>query len=790
MRYSTTLALAVAVLAVALAVYLVRDRLAGPAPETAPAAGDRPLVENVSLADLASATLAERRDGNLETKAAFAQADGKWRLVEPLAYPADNYEVERLLRAALEARFRQAFTPGADGGPSLADLDLEPPAFRLTAVVPKADDRPERTVVVDVGRRGPLGEGLYVRLDGSDRVSVLEDDTLLERAREKVDTYRSRDIAAPDRAEIVRITLEGPEGAVRLDRSDEDPSRWVLAQPLVARADSDACDAILRQVAGLRVKEFVPTEAADLARYGLEPPRLVVTLYKKAPEPPAEEAPKPANPEAAEAEAPEAEKKPEAKQEKPVLEPVVAQTLRFGTWADLKKQTVYLATGDFPCVVAVDASALEPLEKKADALRDCRALALRTGRVSRVEVENAAGRFELARTDSTWRLRVAGRDEATADSDAVQRFLAAAADLRVLYFLSDAEQKREFPDGLKAQGRLRLHLEGEAAPRGLDVGGTAESRTLLANIQEPWIGRAAEKDLEFFQEGWLACLDRAVLTFNPKDVTRLSVRTPDRTVRLERAGDKWKVVEPIEADADPAFADGLLETLKDLRAGKWLAATENFKPYALDEGAVVCRLALAPKAEGAAPEEKVLRLAIQDTGTCAARLDGRDLVAEVVSETFFEAAGEPLPRLLTEFYAADVKGLEVVAGKSRLRLRKEGDEWVRLDDAGQSAGSVQADAARDLASAVARLQAARWAAYDSKDLARFGLDKPAFRIVVTTADGEVTLLVSDKKVPDEVAELVRERPVRFAMVEGAGRIALLAGSALQTLLDAPKSLKP
>ncbi|HUX00444.1 MAG TPA: DUF4340 domain-containing protein [Phycisphaerae bacterium] len=791
MRYSTTLALALAVLAVALAVYILRDRLTGEGTETEPTAGAVPLVEDLALADVSSAALAERRDGELVTKAAFAKTDGRWRILEPLQAPADDYEVERFLQAALEAKVRQTFTPGpsaspggesaeagAEGRPRLEDLDLEPPAFRLTLQAVSAADRPERTVAVDIGRRGALGQGVYVRLDGGKQVAVLEDDGLLALAADKIETFRSRDISAPAGDEIVRITLAGPAGAVRLDRSGEDAGRWVLAQPFAARADGEACAAILRQVTGLRVTEFVPSETEDLARFGLEEPRLVVTLFKKAPE------------EAAKPEKSEGAAEEQVNEEKPAAEPVVAQRLRFGTWADLKKKTVYLAAEDFPGAVTVDASALEPLEKSADELRDKHALVFNKQKVARIEVENSAGRFELAKTGTAWRLRAADREETSADPDAVQRLLSAAEDLKILYFLSDEERNREFPNGLKAQGRLRLHVEGEAAPRGLDVGGTAESRTLLANVREPWIGRAAEKDLEFFQKGWLACLDRTVLAFNPKDVTRLAVRTADRTVRLERAGDAWKIVEPTQADADPAFADGLLESLKNLRAEEWLAAGTDYKPYGLEEGQVVCHLGLTPKTEGAPAEEKVLRLALRDDGTCVGRLDGRDLVARVPAGVFFDAAAEPLPRLLTEFYSAEVKGIEIVAGKKSLRLAKQDDEWVRLDDAGKSAGTVQADAARDMASALARASAARWAAYDSKDPARYGLDKPAFRITVRTDAGETAILVSEKQVPDDLAELVRDRPVRFAMVEGAPRIALLAGAALQTILDAPKSLKP
>jgi len=144
---------------------------------------------------------------------------------------------------------------------------------------------------------------------------------------------------------------------------------------------------------------------------------------------------------------------------------------------------------------------------------------------------------------------------------------------------------------------------------------------------------------------------------------------------------------------------------------------------------------------------------------------------------------------MTEFLSTDITGLEIVAGKETLRLARKDAKWNRLDEAGSLVGEVQADAVRDLASAVGRLGAARWTAYDSKDLARFGLDKPAFKIKIATEEKEVTLLVSETKVPDAVAELVEEKPVRYAMLEGADRVAILAGSGLQTILDAPKSLE-
>jgi len=776
MRYSTTLILALAVLAVAVAVYVFRDRLTGEPTEPAKPAEALNLIQDVAPADVASATLLEQTDGELKTKVAFVRTDGEWRLTEPVKEAADGYEVDRLLRACLEGQYRQTLEPGAAGQPTLKDLGLEPPAFRLTFTTKKKDGQAKRTRAVDIGRRSAFGEGVYVRLDKAKKVYVLDMATLAERAGEKTNTYRSHDVATPARDQIVRIGLAGSRGEVVLDRSGATGDRWILAQPITARADPDAVDSLLKELGRLRVKEFAKEPVQDLARYGLTAPRLRVTLWKKAPAPK-----KPAETQ---------EGAEETKETKPKSEPIVATTLVFGSWADLKHKTVWLTTADATGrVVSIDADVLKPLEKSADRLRDKRVLALDSKRVTRVEVKNAAGEFELKKTDGKWRLRVPGRDETDADPDAVDELLTGAADLKVIYYLSEEERKKDFPEGLKAQGHMRLWIEGEAAPQAILVGGSAESRTLVANASEPWIGRANENDLAWFHEGWLACLDKRVLEFNAKDVTGLEVRAPDRTVSLERKGDAWKMVQPVEADPDPAFAEGFLDALKDLRCTKFVAATTDFKAHDLDPGQIVCTVTVTPQGEKPEPLKKTLRLAVKEDGSSVGRVDGSDLVFQAADTLPRQVAAEPLPRAMTEFLSTDITGLDISAGTETLRLAKKDGKWNRLDETGQPAGEVQAEAAGDLASAVARLSAARWTAYDSKDPARFGLDKPAFKIKIATEEKEWTLRVSETKVPDAVAELVEGKPVRYAMLEGADRIAILAGPALQTILDAPKSLE-
>jgi hypothetical protein len=285
MKYTTTLVLAAIVLALAVLIYVYRDPLTGPAKPPERPSETLALLKDVKMDDLVSATLEEPAgEGKFKTKMAFKKAEGKWRMTEPVDGAADDYEVGRLLRAAVEGQYRQSVEPGAKGQPTFASLGLEPPAFRLVLVTAAKGKEPARTITVGVGRRSALGEGLYVRVDDQPKAAILEKADLLERARDKANTYRGRDLVALAREDVVRINLSGEKGKAQIDRSDKDKDRWVMAQPMVARVDPEAASSLVRAaMAGATAKEFIEDDPKDLARYGLDKPRLTVTLWKQGP---------------------------------------------------------------------------------------------------------------------------------------------------------------------------------------------------------------------------------------------------------------------------------------------------------------------------------------------------------------------------------------------------------------------------------------------------------------------------------------------------------------------------
>ena len=792
MRYTTTLALAVVVLVAVVLIYLHMDDLTGGKKPAEKPAGNRALVEDLAVDDLAAARLEEAgADGQMKAKMAFAKKDGKWRLSEPMDAAADDYEVGRLLQAALEGKYRQSLKPGAAGQPDLEALGLEPPAYRLTLTAKAKDDKPARTVTVDVGRKAAFGEGLYARLGGAEKAVVLERADLLERAGERLDKYRGRDLLTLTRDDVVRIEIQGEKGKCRIDRAEDNKDRWVLAQPAAARADSEVVSTLLGAAIGLTATDFVDDAAADLGRYGLDKPRLVVTLYKpgKPPEKPKDEKAKEDN--KAGDEKKEAEK-PAAKPE-----PQPAVVLRFGTWADLKKESVYLALGDSKAVVSVQNDAYGNLNKTSSNLRDKRVLAVEKDRVTQVALrvpaklaeKEADVAYELVKADGQWKVKVEGRPEAKADAERVDGLLKELADLKVIYFAEG--ENADVAKGFAARGSVRIQMEKESAATGFEIGGpSGDVPALVKNIREDWVGRINNKDLKQLRQDWLDLLDKQVFSLDSRKATRLAIRTADRTAVFEKTGETWALTAPVKEEARPGFAADRLDDLRDLKATKLVAATKDFKKYNLDPGEVEVTATLAPEKAGDKPVEKTLRLAHHEKSTIVGRTGDSDLVFEVPLALFKDLAGEPLPKGLTSIPAADVTGFDVVAGDARVALVKVDKKWFRADAAGRPDEEVDTAKADDVVRAAAGLDAVRWAAYDAKDPAAFGLDKPAVRITMTTPKGKTTLLVSEKTVSAETAALFDEEPLRYAMTDGGKRIAILSGEPLRKLLGAAKDLSP
>jgi hypothetical protein len=253
----------------ALTLLLLREEPEGPGPAETVA-----LVEGVESERVDRVRIEHLERGvvvDLERR-----REGGWRLVDPLAYPADGGLVADLLASLRRLRGLPV------GEADLAALGLDPP--RVIVEVHEVTVDGARTHRLELGALDVDGESVFARVRGR-VVRVLRTvDTALDR---NPDDWRSRRIlrAAPEDVVALRrqgtLVLEpdtvGMDVGLEAERG-ADPFDWRSTHPVDAVLHPLAMGGVLRGLTSMRVQRFHDDSLDPLASYGLEPPALRIDL--------------------------------------------------------------------------------------------------------------------------------------------------------------------------------------------------------------------------------------------------------------------------------------------------------------------------------------------------------------------------------------------------------------------------------------------------------------------------------------------------------------------------------
>ncbi len=189
----------------------------------------------------------------------------QWRVERPFRAPADDGMIRDLLWKIGSSRAHDVIrTPGP---PSAYGLDR--PHARLTVV----DDRGV-TRILAVSQAANDPRMLYAQLEGVPAVHVTDTQLLADLAI-KPDLLRNHQLLVYDQREVERITIRYPRDTLVLDRSGD---RWRLTRPVEGEVVRSMVENILEVLPNLRYATVERALPGDLRRYGLDPPRLAVTV--------------------------------------------------------------------------------------------------------------------------------------------------------------------------------------------------------------------------------------------------------------------------------------------------------------------------------------------------------------------------------------------------------------------------------------------------------------------------------------------------------------------------------
>ncbi len=178
----------------------------------------------------------------------------RWTITSPIAFPADNREVRRILRALTIGKIKRIIE---DGGNTLEKYGLDPPYLTLTLTTP-SDTRQ-----LALGDRGPFAPSLYVqtKTDGHVVITTLD---VMTFAQKTLKDLRLKDLLFFDRERVQEVHIQEANNTMILARAAGVHSlspNWRVTSPIQFPADKITVGTLLMDLSALRAIGFVDLEA-------------------------------------------------------------------------------------------------------------------------------------------------------------------------------------------------------------------------------------------------------------------------------------------------------------------------------------------------------------------------------------------------------------------------------------------------------------------------------------------------------------------------------------------------
>lgn len=191
-----------------------------------------------------------------------------WRLTAPLAVPATKQTVEDAVKGLIEATVGDRYTGNRVPAGDLKKYGLDKPVAEIVLT-----DGGRH--VIQVGGAVRQSQGLYARETNDQRVIVIPTFALDALRNKKADDFRDKSaLPLADTEKVRAVAIQGPKGTVDLAKRGND---WFLTTPSEAKADSIEVSSLLSQAKDAQAQSFIADGAHDLAKYGLDKPRLTFT---------------------------------------------------------------------------------------------------------------------------------------------------------------------------------------------------------------------------------------------------------------------------------------------------------------------------------------------------------------------------------------------------------------------------------------------------------------------------------------------------------------------------------
>ncbi len=191
--------------------------------------------------------------------------DGKWTINRPLTAQANQSEVDSLVSSLTSAKIERNLSPSAD---EIKSFGLEEPAVTLEIKLKSGE-----TQTLKLGAKDFSGLSAYAQIGDSKDVALVPA-SVLTNSDKSLNDLRDKAILGASQFDIKSITLTNEHGQIALAK---DGGEWTLKKPFEAGVESTEMNSFLSQITSAEAEEFVSESADDLAKYGLDNPKVTLT---------------------------------------------------------------------------------------------------------------------------------------------------------------------------------------------------------------------------------------------------------------------------------------------------------------------------------------------------------------------------------------------------------------------------------------------------------------------------------------------------------------------------------
>ena len=236
--------------------------------------------------------------------------------------------------------------------------------------------------------------------------------------------------------------------------------------------------------------------------------------------------------------------------------------------------------------------------------------------------------------------------------------------------------------------------------------------------------------------------EKVFANVSANDVDAVEFKSADgQTSKVEKVGDQWKLVDPVQADADSAEVSAVTNAIATLDVDRVVDENpKDLKAYGLDPA----RVDIGFRVKGQKDARHLLVGEKTTTGgDLYARLPNQKRVFLINSyndATFNKNTFALRDKKIVKVERDKVDGLEIQDGSNVVQFARSGTDWKIVKpisaraDYGQLEGIVERLATAQMQAIVSDSDA---------DLKKYGLDKPSTTIILTTGGTQTALLLGN-----------------------------------------------